>query len=204
MSEFIVETIGMLESNCYLVFIDTSRRLYIIDPGSEPETIVAATKKFDYDEAVILLTHAHVDHIGATRPVMDELGVKHVYLHRLDVPLYNSPDNHLMPFVPLSKNLPLTSPEIPLPDFELLETPGHTRGGVCFYFKQLPALFSGDTLFAGSIGRTDLPGGDTAALLKFIKEKIMTLPDELRICPGHGPSTTVSKEKRGNPFLAGR
>jgi glyoxylase-like metal-dependent hydrolase (beta-lactamase superfamily II) len=201
MPDFVVESVGMLDTNCYIVPVAASRRVYIIDPGSEPDVIARAARKFDYDEAIILLTHAHVDHIGAVRGVMDELGIKTVYVHSEDQPLYMSPDNHLMPWVPAAKNLPEPVNEFDGDDFEIIETPGHTRGGVCFYFKGIPAVFVGDTIFAGAIGRTDLPGGNLDTLMNSIKEKILTLPDKLALYPGHGPATTVDREKRGNPFL---
>jgi glyoxylase-like metal-dependent hydrolase (beta-lactamase superfamily II) len=201
MSKIILESVGMIETNCYLVQIDESRKLYIIDPGAEPDMIIKAASKLSFYEAIILLTHAHVDHIGAIRGVVDALGVKTVYLHPNDLRLYNSPDNHLMPFIPKAKDLPIPAHSIPETDFTILETPGHTLGGVCFYFKQIPALFAGDTLFSGSIGRTDLPGGSMETILDSIRNKILVLPDSLNISCGHGPSTTVGNERMNNPYL---
>ncbi|MEI8244747.1 MAG: MBL fold metallo-hydrolase [Lentisphaerota bacterium] len=202
MSRIILETVGMIETNCYLVQPEDGHKLYIIDPGSEPENIVKTAAKLNFDEAVILLTHAHVDHIGGIRGVMDALKVKTVYLHPADLGLYNSPDNHLMPFVPLSKNLPVPASTIPETDFTILETPGHTPGGVCFYFKQLQALFAGDTLFSSSIGRTDLPGGNMNSILNSIRSKLLVLPDSTKVYSGHGPATTIGSEKLNNPYLA--
>ena len=202
MSRIILETVGMIETNCYLVQPEDGHKLYIIDPGSEPENIVKTAAKLNFDEAVILLTHAHVDHIGGIRGVMDALKVSAVYLHPADLGLYNSPDNHLMPFVPLSKNLPVPASTIPETDFTILETPGHTPGGVCFYFKQLQALFAGDTLFSSSIGRTDLPGGNMNSILNSIRSKLLVLPDSTKVYSGHGPATTIGSEKLNNPYLA--
>lgn len=202
MSRIILETVGMIETNCYLVQIEDGHTLYIIDPGSEPDSIVKAAAKLNFDEAVILLTHAHVDHIGGIRGVMDALKVKTVYLHPADLWLYNSPDNHLMPFVPRAKDLPVPVSVMPETDFTILETPGHTLGGVCFYFKQLQSLFAGDTLFSGSIGRTDLPGGNMNTILNSIRNKILVLPDTVKVYSGHGPATTVGSEKLNNPYLA--
>ncbi len=201
MSKIILETVGMIETNCYLVQIDESRKLYIIDPGAEPDMIIKAASRLSFDEAVILLTHAHVDHIGAVSGVAAALNVKTVYLHPNDLRLYNSPDNHLMPFIPRAKDLPVPAHAIAETDFTILETPGHTLGGVCFYFKQLPALFAGDTLFSGSIGRTDLPGGNMEAILNSIRNKILVLPDSLKIYCGHGPATTAGSERVNNPYL---
>jgi glyoxylase-like metal-dependent hydrolase (beta-lactamase superfamily II) len=202
MSMIILESVGMIETNCYLVQIEDGHRLYIIDPGSEPDNIIKAAATLNFDEAVILLTHAHVDHIGGIRGVMDALKVSTVYLHPLDLGLYNSPDNHLMPFIPRAKNLPVPVSTMAGTDFTILETPGHTPGGVCFYFKQLQALFAGDTLFSGSIGRTDLPGGSMDTILDSIRNKILVLPDSVKVYPGHGPATSVGSEKLNNPYLS--
>lgn len=199
--KFAREIIGMLEVNCYLVPVQKSETLYIIDTGSEPDKILKRAKDFSFKKAVILLTHAHVDHIGATAAVKKELNVETVLLHPDDVGLYKSPDNHLMPFVPLSKDLPETSWNYQTDDFEIIHTPGHTKGGVCYYFKDIPALFTGDTLFCDSIGRTDFPGGSLPQLLDSIKTKIFALPDDLEIYPGHGPSTSVGGEKADNQFV---
>lgn len=200
MADFIIEPVGMLDTNCYLVPVVASGKLYIIDPGADAETLIAEAKKLDYREAVILLTHAHVDHIGAVGQVAKALNAK-VYVHPADLPLYQSRDNQLLPWLPAATDLPEAVTTIPEDDFSIIETPGHTPGGVCFYFKQFPALFVGDTIFAGSVGRTDLPGGNSAQLLKSIHEKLYPLPDDLRLYPGHGPATTMGREKAVNPYL---
>lgn len=201
MADFTIEVVGMLDVNCYLVPVAASRKLYIIDPGGNTDAIVAAAKKFSYDEAIILLTHAHVDHIGAVREVADALNISKVYVHKGDAGLYKSPNNHLLPYIPAAADLPEITQTIPGNDFEIIETPGHSGGGVCFYFKQIPAVFVGDTIFSNSIGRTDFPGGSHAQLINSIKTKILTLPEDLRLYPGHGPATTVGKEKKFNPYL---
>ncbi|MCP3965199.1 MAG: MBL fold metallo-hydrolase [Lentisphaerae bacterium] len=201
MPQITVEPVGLLETNCYLVFVESSKRLYIIDPGADPDVVVNDAMKYDFDEAVILLTHAHVDHIGAVANIAEKLKVKQVYLHKNGRELYKSPDNHLMPYVQRAENLPEVTQKVSEPDFEIIETPGHTPGGVCFYFKDISALFVGDTLFAGSVGRTDLPGGNSATLVRSIREKLMTLPEDLKVYPGHGPASTIGREKKGNPFI---
>jgi len=201
MSDFTVEVVGMLDVNCYLVPVAKSHRLYIIDPGGDTEAVVAAAKKFTYDEAIILLSHAHVDHIGAVRDVAKALDISKVYLHKNDVSLYESPNNNLLPYIPTAEDLPKITATIPGNDFEIIETPGHSPGGVCFYFKQIPAIFVGDTIFSNSVGRSDLPGGNHEQLISSIKNKLMTLPDDLRLYPGHGPATTVGNEKKFNPYL---
>jgi hydroxyacylglutathione hydrolase len=199
MTSFSLITVGMFEVNCYLVPVAKSRRLYIIDPGDDAESVVAAAAEFDYDEAVILLTHTHVDHIRGVPGVYEKLGVKHVMVHPDDQEFYHSPYNQLLPYLPAAENLPECIGEIPKPDFEVIHTPGHTPGCVCYRFDN--ALFCGDTLFAGSIGRTDLPGGNSKTLLKSIKSELMILPEELKTYPGHGPATTIGEEKKHNPFI---
>ena len=201
MSDFVVEVVGMLDVNCYLVPIAESRRLYIIDPGGDAETVIAAAKKIIYDEAIILLTHAHVDHISAVCDVAKALDVSKIYLHKGDISLYESQNNHVMPYIPAATDLPETTETISGNDFEIIETPGHSQGGVCYYFKQIPAVFVGDTIFNNSVGRSDLPGGNHEQLIASIKAKLMTLPDELKLYPGHGQPTTVANEKKFNPYL---
>ncbi|MDD5727608.1 MAG: MBL fold metallo-hydrolase [Victivallales bacterium] len=201
MPEFGIEVVGMLDVNCYLVPVAASRRLYIIDPGGDADAIIAAAGKFDYNEAVILLTHAHVDHIGAVREVAAALKVKMIYVHENDAAMYKSPNNHLLPFLPAAAGLPELTRFVPGNDFEIIETPGHSPGGVCFYFKQIPAVFVGDTIFSNSIGRSDLSGGNHAQLIASIKSKLLTLPEDLKLYPGHGPATTVGREKKFNPYL---
>lgn len=196
-------TVGMLDVNCFLVPGSESGKLYIIDPGAEAPKIMAEVKKFEYTEVEILLTHAHVDHIGAIADLVLDLGIKNVRLHSADNVLYFSPENHLLPYVPPVKGLPQPCNDVDAGngDYEVIHTPGHTPGGVCYHFRNFPVLFTGDTIFAGSIGRTDFPGGNLDLLLSSIQEKVMILPDDLVLLPGHGPETTVGTEKKHNPFL---
>ena len=201
MVEFVKEVVGMLEVNCYLIPVESSRTLYIIDPGSEADKIVEKAKTFDYDKVIILLTHAHIDHISAVGAVNDQLDVDKVYLHPDDHKLYHSPDNNLLPYIPSATNLPSPVDNLKSEDFEIIHTPGHSRGSVCFHFQQIPALFSGDTLFAGSIGRTDLPGGDMNSLTNSVHSRLYILPEELFIYPGHGASSSIGIEKQSNPFV---
>jgi glyoxylase-like metal-dependent hydrolase (beta-lactamase superfamily II) len=200
MSKFETIQVGMLDVNCYLVPIKDKNRLYIIDPGAEAERIIAAAEKFACDDYVILLTHAHIDHISAVGCVAKSLNAP-VVLDANEHGLYNSPNNQILPFMSAAKDLPKTVANISDADFEIIQTPGHTLGGVSFYFSTLPALFSGDTLFAQSVGRTDLPGGDHQILLDSINNQLMVLPETLPVYPGHGPATTIGNEKRHNPYL---
>jgi glyoxylase-like metal-dependent hydrolase (beta-lactamase superfamily II) len=201
MPDFITEPVGLLEVNCYL--IPAGQTLYIIDPGADAEIIVRRARQFDCAERVILLTHAHIDHIGAVGAVARALNIRTVYLHKRDVELYFSPANALPPWLPPVQDLPQPDSDFVSEDFEIIETPGHTQGGVCFYFRdrERPVLFAGDTIFAGSVGRTDLPGGDHRQLIESIRGKLLPLPDELTVYPGHGRPTTIGQEKTANPYL---
>lgn len=203
---FVILTVGFLEVNCYLVPSVKDNCLYIIDPGGEAEKIIKKAKSFLLDDYKILLTHAHIDHIGAVGEMMERLPVSNLFIHKDDLQLYRSPKNALLPFLPALKDIPepskiVKTDPVTANNFQIIHTPGHTRGGTCFYFEEFPALFSGDTIFCNSIGRTDLPGGDLATLLTSIRTKIFTLPDDLQIFPGHGPSTTVKDEKKSNPWV---
>lgn len=193
--------VGPIAVNCYLVPGAKSGTLYLIDPGDDAADILDAAAAFRCPEAVILLTHAHRDHIGACGEVAKQLGVKTVCLHPADRAIYSSPDNYLPPYLPPAVNLPETMPYYEQADFTVLHTPGHTPGGVCLWFKDCQALFCGDTLFRGSIGRTDLPGGDYDALMRSIREKLLPLPDDLNLYPGHMGPSAIGVEKRCNPFL---
>lgn len=204
--DFATMTVGFLEVNCYLVPSVRDNCLYIIDPGAEPEKIIEKAKSFLLDDYRILLTHAHIDHIGAVGEMMERLPVSNLFIHKDDLQLYRSPKNALLPFLPALKDIPepskiVSTTPVTTDKFRIIHTPGHTRGGVCFYFEDFPALFSGDTIFCNSIGRTDLPGGDLPTLLSSIREKIFTFPDALQIFPGHGPSTTIKDEKKNNPWV---
>ncbi|MBO4631816.1 MAG: MBL fold metallo-hydrolase [Lentisphaeria bacterium] len=198
---FTTLVVGDIGVNCYLVPGPHSGNLYIIDPGDDAADIIDAAKNYPYKEALILLTHAHVDHIGACGAVAKKLGITKVCLNAADSPLYSSPENHLMPYLPPAKNLPPVTDYFEQDDFSVIETPGHTRGSVCLWFKDYNTLFTGDTLFQGSVGRTDLPGGDYDALMRSIKEKLMPLPEDLRVFPGHQYWSTIGREKSSNPYI---
>ena len=202
MENFRVIPVGPLAVNCYMIFDDKSKKLLVVDPGDDADLIISASESYAYESAAILLTHAHVDHIGALVEVKKALNAEFVYLGQGDVELYHSPDNHILPYLPPVANLPVTTANLELPGVELLLTPGHSAGGSCFYFPELKLVISGDTLFAGSVGRTDLPGGSFAVLEKSIREKLLTLPEDTFVYPGHGPRTTIGNEKRSNPYLS--
>ncbi len=203
MLKFDVMAVGMLQVNTYILWHQESKQGYIVDPGAEAERIVARVRQLGVEPVAVLLTHGHVDHISAVGAVAGAFGVP-VVLHPDEVGLYSSPKNALEPWVPAAKNLPQTvahAPMVPGLTMQVIHTPGHTRGGVCYYFPEAAALFSGDTLFQNSIGRTDLSGGNLETLLSSIRTRLLTLPAETRVFPGHGSPSSIGAEQRGNPYI---
>ena len=200
--------LGPFAVNCYLLWNTASKEALIIDPGAEPETISYWIDEFDLTPKAILLTHGHGDHIAAVAELKESYKIP-LYVGKGDEPLLADPSANISAFF----DHPIVAPE---PDhvvedeqvvsiasirLTVLATPGHTIGGVCYLEEKAGRLFAGDTLFAGSIGRTDLQGGDFGQLVGAIKSKIMALPDGVLVYPGHGPHTTVGTERNSNPFL---
>ena len=198
---FITEKVGFLEVNCYIIPSEEDGCVYIIDPGASPGKIASHARSLGFNDYKIILTHAHIDHISALKETMDELNTTFVYLHESDMGLYQSPANELQPLMPALKEHPKTVHSLDSDMIEVIHTPGHTLGGVSFYIKKFNTLFTGDTLFRHSIGRTDFPGGCLETLLDSIKNSLLTLPDDTEIFPGHGPSSSIREEKKLNPFL---
>ncbi|MBR2374239.1 MAG: MBL fold metallo-hydrolase [Lentisphaeria bacterium] len=194
--------VGPFGTNCYLVFSENTKTLYIIDPGDDGEFICREAEKFDYEKVEILLTHFHIDHINAVGYCAGKLGVDYVRLRTPDHNYYTSPENCLPPYFPE----PLKNPPVPREyeenqDFKVLALPGHTPGGAGILFGK--DLFCGDTLFLNSCGRTDLPGGDDKEITRSLLDVLMALPDETRAYCGHGPVTTIGAERRNNPYING-
>ena len=183
-------TVGPYQANCYILGETSNREGAVIDPGDEASFIVKELSKLKLKIRYILITHGHMDHTGAATE-MRRMTQASVGIHPLD-----AQNLGCQPDIPLADGQ-----NIPLGGFTLtvLHTPGHSPGGVCFHAPGV--VFTGDTLFAGSIGRTDFPGGDHALLLQGVREKIFPLGDDLRIYPGHGPPSTIGKERRTNPFF---
>ncbi len=197
-------TVGPFQVNCYIVKPDqNSDKVFVIDPGDEGDKIIRLVETKGYKPEAVLLTHAHLDHIKGCATVANHFDVK-VYVPDADIPMFVSDDNEIAPWLYRDCEFPEPAALSELPSgygFEVIQTPGHTLGGVCYYFAAMSVLFSGDTLFQQSIGRTDLPGGDTEQLLNSIKQNLLTLPADTRVYPGHGGSTVIGDEKRSNPFV---
>jgi glyoxylase-like metal-dependent hydrolase (beta-lactamase superfamily II) len=202
--------VGPLGCNCYIVGDPETKEAIVIDPGGDPETLDKAIETHGLKITAIVATHAHFDHVLAAEHVRAMTGAP-FYLHDEDKPVLSWLQESGRMF--LGVELP-PPPDIDSParegellvagsaELEIRHTPGHSPGSIVLVGSD--AVFSGDTLFAGSIGRTDLPGGDTDALLRAVKEKLYTLDEGLPVLPGHGPATTLAEEKRSNPFVAER
>lgn len=206
-----IETIivGPFEVNCYLIYDQSDRTGVVIDPGGDEESIIRRIEKGKVIPRAILLTHGHGDHIAAVKPLKEKYDMP-LYVGAGDEPMLASPSANISALFgfeivcPPAENI-LTGEEtirIGKLEFTALATPGHSPGGICYMIGN--HLFCGDVLFNGSVGRTDLPGGDYEVLMHSIERNILTLPDGVICFPGHGPRTTVGAERHNNPFLTGR
>jgi hydroxyacylglutathione hydrolase len=192
----------------YLVGDEESRRGIIVDaPKDSTATLLEAVARHSLTIDLIVNTHGHWDHIADNAALQRETRAP-IAIHRLDEPWLKNPIPAFFPFpfevVPTEAGKYLEDGEtirVGSLGFEVIFTPGHTKGGICLYEPNQKVLFSGDTLFSGSVGRVDLPGGDWDALMKSIREKLLTLEDRVTVYPGHGPPTTIGTERERNPFL---
>ena len=199
-------TVGPLAVNCYIIGSQKDNSAIVIDAGGDHEEILNTLKKHNLTLQFLINTHAHFDHVGGVRPLQDLTGAKFL-LHREDIPLLNylndQTDAFGLPSIPIPKvDRPLVDNEEMLIGDEVLRvihTPGHSPGSVCFFIDD--AVFVGDTLFAGSIGRTDLHGGSYEKIISSIKTRLFTLKDHVIVYPGHGIFTTIGEEKQHNPFF---
>ncbi len=195
--------LGPLQTNCYIAHDEASKSCVVIDPAFSPEEILEFTRSRGLEIEALLLTHGHFDHVGAAMDLFFKTGCK-LWMHGDDFHMPATPMNDYL--YPLhDKKLPNTFFFLPEEELEaagmtisVLETPGHTAGSVCFRCGNV--LFSGDTLFAGGCGRTDLPGGDWNTIRKSL-HTLAQIPENLRVYPGHGESTTLAQEKQYNPYM---
>lgn len=200
--------VGPFQMNCQVLGDPETRRAIVIDPGDELPRITACLTRHKLTLAEIVLTHAHIDHVGAVVPLLKLFPVP-VSMHADDQPVYDSlamQAQWTQSPVPEQANIDRYVREgdvIRLDSLalEVLHTPGHSPGSVSFYLREQKKVIAGDALFRGSIGRTDLPGGNHKQLVRAIREKLFALPDETAVYPGHGPATAIGYEKRTNPFL---
>lgn len=195
-----------IQTNCYLVYCDTASIGAIIDPGDISEALLERIQELKLKIKYIINTHAHIDHIEGNDWFRKAVRAP-VLVHYNDWPLYENPHKNMSVMSPRVVSVPKADISLKGGEqlhlgkisFEVVHTPGHTGGSICLMGEGI--LFTGDTLFAGSIGRVDLPGGSHEVMMSTLKNKIIPLDDNLIVLPGHGPSSTLKKEKAANPFL---
>lgn len=200
--------VGPLQCNCTVLGDEASRQAIVVDPGADIARILATLARHSLYLGQILVTHAHIDHIAGALALKQATGAPVLYSQQ-DLPLVAMMDAQ-------AGWLGVPTPEVEPPDHspadtesvrignttaQILHTPGHTQGSLCLYLPQDHLLLAGDTLFAGSVGRTDLPGGNHRTLIASIRERLLPLPDATVVVPGHGPETTIAEERATNPFL---
>jgi len=198
--------VGPIMANCFILGCEATKQAAVIDPGDDADRILMELAKSELKVKYLINTHGHFDHVSANKRMKKATGAQ-IAIHPEDEPMFNELSRSAQMFGLSSENSPpadihlndgdeISFGEITL---KVIHTPGHSKGGISLYTKG--HLFSGDTLFAGSIGRTDLPGGDYDTLISSIKEKLLVFDEDTIVYPGHGPQTTIGNEKRMNPFL---
>ena len=205
--------VGPLACNCTILADEATREAIVIDPGDDVSRIAKRLSDQGLKLKQILVTHGHIDHVGGALKLKRLTGAP-IYLNENDLPQLDIMEEQAA-WVGLDLAVPETAPPdeglaegqvVGLEHYpaKVLHTPGHTQGSVCLHFAPLNLLIAGDTLFAGSIGRTDFPGGNFDQIMASLRTRLLALPDETRVLPGHGPGTTIGLERASNPFLQAR
>jgi len=200
--------VGPLSVNCFVLGCESSHDGIVVDPGGDVDLIEQAVRKHGLKISSIINTHGHFDHVGGNRRAVASFGAR-LFIHQSDAFLLGKVAEVAGMYGMVGENSPepdeflYDEMEITFGDYTLkvLHTPGHSQGGCCLYIKNESKIITGDTLFADSIGRTDLPGGSHEQLLESIRTKLFTLPDNVTSYPGHGPHTTIGHERRCNPYF---
>ena len=202
--------LGEFETNCYVLRNnDQASECLIIDTGLDIRPLLEFLDEHKLTPSAVILTHGHVDHITGVGDLRDRFQKIEVYIHKLDAELLTDSVGNLSFMSGRSFSTDEADHLVDEPEtiekagikLRVIHTPGHTQGGICLYCEDDGVIFVGDTIFAGSVGRTDFPGGDMRGLIENIKTKLFVLPDDTVVYPGHGPKTTIGREKKGNPFL---
>lgn len=199
--------VGPVCTNCYLLVNEARQELLVIDPGEQAELLIRQIDQTQAKPVAILLTHGHFDHVMAVEEIKAHYDIP-VYAHEAERQTLEDPERNQCRMVGVRQQYHadryLKNEEVvELADFTIrvFHTPGHTPGGVCYYLEEQKLLFSGDTLFQESVGRTDFPGGSMSELIRSIQEKLMPLPDDVTVYTGHGESTLIGYERMHNPYL---
>jgi hydroxyacylglutathione hydrolase len=200
--------VGMLQCNCSIFGDEQTKEAIVVDPGDNIDEVLAILKRHGLKVKAIVITHAHIDHIGGAAKLKKATGAP-VHMNANDQPLYDHLDvqaGWLGMETPSTTEIDTNVREgdrlsLGSADFHVLNTPGHTQGSISLWIPSESKVVAGDTLFRDSIGRTDLPGGDGRQIIRSIRDKLLTLPDDAVVVPGHGPNTTIARERAHNPFL---
>jgi glyoxylase-like metal-dependent hydrolase (beta-lactamase superfamily II) len=200
--------VGPLGVNCFILGCALSSQGVVVDPGGDPDKIIAAITRLGLHISFVLNTHGHFDHVGGNRKILEFTGAEFL-IHEGDVPYLSRAAEVAVKYGVTTENSP--QPDRFLEDgmvlsfgncrIDALHTPGHSPGGTCLYIAEEGLVITGDTLFAEGVGRTDFPGGSHDELIKSIRTKLLVLPDATRVYPGHGPETTIGHERRYNPYI---
>lgn len=209
MAELKIEqyVVGLIQTNCYFAINEDTKELFIVDPGAEADRIITMIKEKGLKPVAVILTHGHFDHASGAEKIAKEFDIQ-IIAHEAEKETLENPSINMCGmlrgnesyyadyYVKDGEVLHLAGFDV-----KVLHTPGHTKGGCCYYIETEKTVFSGDTLFCESVGRSDFPGGSASVLVRSIEEKLMPMPEDTKVYPGHNEITTIGWEKMNNPFL---